>query len=93
MATSLTIDKAGRIVLPKSVRDQLQLAPGDALDLEIEGDRVLLSPVRAPAGLHKEMGIWVYRSGKPADMPVSELIEADRDERFRDVLGRQLKKA
>lgn len=83
------MDKAGRIVLPKPVRDQLQLAPGDAFDLEIDGDRVLLSPVRTPAGLHKEMGIWVYRSGKPADTSVLELIEADRDERSRETLGYQ----
>lgn len=93
MATILTMDKAGRIVLPKPVRDQLQLAPGDALDLEIEGDCVLLSPVRAPAGLHKEMGIWVYRSGKPSDASVLELIEATRDERFRETLSHRSKQS
>jgi len=82
------MDKAGRLILPKPVRDQLHLAPGDALELEIEGDRVLLSPVRTAAGLHKEMGIWVYRSGKPADQSVVDLIEAGRDERFRETLGR-----
>jgi AbrB family looped-hinge helix DNA binding protein len=88
MPTILNMDKAGRLILPKPVRDQLHLAPGDALELEIEGDRVLLSPVRTPAGLHKEMGIWVYRSGKPADQSVVDLIEAERDERFRETLGR-----
>jgi len=82
------MDKAGRLILPKPVRNQLHLAPGDAFELEIEGDRVLLSPVRIAAGLHKEMGIWVYRSGKPADQSVVDLIEAGRNERLRETLGR-----
>ena len=33
----VTLDKAGRIVLPKLVRDELRLSPGDTLDLSVEG--------------------------------------------------------
>lgn len=43
------IDRAGRIVLPKAVRDKLGLAPGDSLELEQRGNRVTLFPVAAPA--------------------------------------------
>jgi AbrB family looped-hinge helix DNA binding protein len=32
--TAVTIDKAGRIVLPKSIREELQLSPGDALEVD-----------------------------------------------------------
>ena len=40
----VTIDKAGRIVVPKPVRDRLGLQPGDELEL-IEGpDGLLLAP-------------------------------------------------
>jgi AbrB family looped-hinge helix DNA binding protein len=37
MATHLTIDKAGRIVIPKSLREELGLEPGDSLEMEKVG--------------------------------------------------------
>jgi|SRR5208282_3702349 len=46
MTAKLTMDKVGRIVLPKPVRENLQLAPGDELELESLGDRVTLRPLR-----------------------------------------------
>lgn len=37
MNMTVTIDKTGRIVIPKQVRDQMRLEPGDALALDSEG--------------------------------------------------------
>ena len=31
----VTIDRAGRVVLPKTLRDELRLCPGDTLDLTV----------------------------------------------------------
>lgn len=42
MNTIVTLDKAGRVVIPKTVRDALRLAPGDTLALQSDGDRVVL---------------------------------------------------
>ncbi|HWQ70619.1 MAG TPA: AbrB/MazE/SpoVT family DNA-binding domain-containing protein [Patescibacteria group bacterium] len=39
MKATVTIDKAGRVVLPKTLRDELHLAPGDTLNLKVEGER------------------------------------------------------
>jgi AbrB family looped-hinge helix DNA binding protein len=64
MNTTVTLDKAGRVVIPKPLRDALRLAPGDELVLESEGDRVTLRPVRSASALRKEHGIWVFRSGR-----------------------------
>ncbi len=47
----LTMDKVGRIVLPKPVREKLQLAPGDELELESLDDRITLRPLRGTAQL------------------------------------------
>jgi AbrB family looped-hinge helix DNA binding protein len=33
MTTPVTLDKAGRVVLPKPVRDEMQLCAGDSLEL------------------------------------------------------------
>jgi AbrB family looped-hinge helix DNA binding protein len=41
MATHSKIGQAGRIVLPKSVRDELRLSPGDSLEVECSEGRAL----------------------------------------------------
>ncbi|HXA49145.1 MAG TPA: AbrB/MazE/SpoVT family DNA-binding domain-containing protein [Candidatus Acidoferrum sp.] len=43
----LTIDKAGRVVIPKSVRDGLGFQAGDILELDRQGDVLRLRP-KAP---------------------------------------------
>ena len=66
MVTTVTIDKAGRIIVPKTLRDALHLEPGDTLELEAEGERMTLRPVRAASALRKEHGVWVFRRGGKA---------------------------
>ena len=84
MTTKVTLDKAGRLVLPKPLRDQLQLGPGDSLQLDSEGERIILRPIRPKATLKKEFGIWVYQ-GEPTDASIPDLIDRERDKRLREV--------
>ncbi len=42
MTATITIDSAGRLVLPKPMRDALHLRPGSRLRAEIVGDRISL---------------------------------------------------
>ncbi|MGC2060325.1 MAG: AbrB/MazE/SpoVT family DNA-binding domain-containing protein [Candidatus Sulfotelmatobacter sp.] len=84
MTTTLTIDRAGRLVLPKPVRDELQLAAGDSLELESSEDQIVLRPVRGAATLRKKQGVWVMRTGKPLSAEVvNETIRKIRNERGR----------
>ncbi len=39
MNTTVTLDKAGRVLIPKSLRDEMHLEAGDTLELESEGER------------------------------------------------------
>jgi AbrB family looped-hinge helix DNA binding protein len=41
----LTIDKAGRVVIPKPLREELHLEAGDALEMESAGEQITLRPV------------------------------------------------
>jgi AbrB family looped-hinge helix DNA binding protein len=87
MVTTLTVDKAGRVVLPKPLRDELQLSAGDSLNLESSGDRIVLRPVRQNAGMREKEGIWVFRTGQPVSTAsVNETIRQLRDERERSVI-------
>lgn len=69
MNTRLIIDRAGRIVIPKPLRDDLHLEPGDALEMESAGDRITLRPVRGTGPLTKGHGVWVFYAGQ--DLPAS----------------------
>jgi AbrB family looped-hinge helix DNA binding protein len=90
MNAKLTLDKAGRIVLPKPVRDELNLLPGDTLELETSEDGITLHPVRATPVLQKERGVWVYRTGeKMSASVVEDTIRQIREERDRAALGQK----
>ena len=82
MTATVTIDKAGRLVLPKPMRDALRLKPGDTLEVERVGDELTLrhQPVKARA--HLEKGVWVFDTGsRITTAMVNEVLEETRRER------------
>ena len=88
MITTITVDKAGRLVLPKSVRDELQLGPGDTLELESSEDRVILRPARGQGRMRKKHGVWVLHGDAPISAEtVRRTLERVRTERERKILG------
>jgi len=89
MVTTLTVDKAGRVVLPKPVREELQLAPGDSLELESSEDRIVLRPARGGGRMYKKQGHWVFDSGEPLSTKVvNETLRKVREERDRRNIGK-----
>jgi AbrB family looped-hinge helix DNA binding protein len=90
MVTTITLDKAGRIVLPKPVRDELQLEPGQSLELESSGDKIILRPARRKARMYKKGGIWVLHTGAPIPPgTVEKTIRRVREERDQLALGKR----
>jgi AbrB family looped-hinge helix DNA binding protein len=88
MNTMVTLDKAGRVVIPKTLRDELRLAPGDSLALETDGDCMMLRPVRSASALRKEHGIWVFYTGRKLSAAETDrAIESLRQERDREMRG------
>lgn len=85
MTAKLTLDKAGRVVLPKPLREQMHLGPGDTLQLETEGERITLRPLRPRATLKKERGIWVYQ-GEATEASIPDLIDREREKRLRELM-------
>lgn len=74
-----TIDKAGRLVIPRPLRDRIGLGTGGEVELELDGAAIRIEPVSG-SGLHEDGGLLLIpASGTPltADA-VRELIDADR---------------
>jgi AbrB family looped-hinge helix DNA binding protein len=82
MTTKLTLDQAGRVLIPKGLRQELHLCPGDTLQLESDGDEITLRPLRPKALLKKEHGVWVYQ-GEPSDASITDLIDMAREGQIR----------
>ncbi len=86
MTAKLTLDQAGRVLIPKPLRQELHLGPGDTLQLESEGEQITLRPMRAKALIKKERGVWVYQ-GEPTGASIIDVIDREREKRLRDLMG------
>lgn len=91
MNVTATIDKAGRLVVPKALRSALHLQPGDVLDLHQRGETLVLEPRHERGRLFKaEDGLWVFSSGAGrvlTNEDVNQALEQTRLERESRILG------
>jgi len=83
MKRVLTVDRAGRIVLPKQLREQFNLHPGSQLEIALGPDRVELKPAETGMMLRRKRKLWVHhgRAQTSLDRAVTNL----REERLRSV--------
>jgi len=74
-----TIDRAGRVVIPISLRDRIGLAGGGEVEIALDGAAIRIEPVAGTA-LREEGGLLIIPAGgTPLDNAlVRELIDADR---------------
>ena len=83
MKVRVTLDKTGRIVIPKALREALHLEPGDALEMETAGEEITLRPVRGAGAFTQEHGVWVFYGGQPlpacATDDVLQQVRGERD--------------
>lgn len=73
-----TIDGAGRIVVPKTLRDRLALVAGSEVELELVGDGVLLRPAASGSAIVAEDGVLVHRGGHPLTLDVAAFLRDAR---------------
>ncbi len=74
-----TIDRAGRVVIPRSLRNRIGLTDGGEVEIALDGAAIRIEPV-AGAQLREEGGLlFIPAAGTPIDHAlVRELIDADR---------------
>lgn len=74
-----TIDKAGRLVIPRALREAVGLSGGGSVEVHLEGASIRIDPV-AGQDLHEEDGLLLIPpTGRPIDgETVRALVDADR---------------
>ena len=83
---NLKIDRAGRIVVPKPIRQRLGLQPNTEIEIVEQADGVLLRPLERRPSMIKKDGLWVHLGQIDATYDLDRLIDDVREERIRDLL-------
>jgi len=84
MATT-RVDRFGRIVIPKPIRDSLGLDAGAELKIAEEGGSVILTRIVSPPVVRLKGHVPVH-TGK-AEGDLVNAVRRDREERIRKVSG------
>lgn len=70
-----TIDKAGRVVIPRAIRDRVGMRAGP-VDLTVDGSAIRIEPVTEDAVVERGGRAMIPRSGVDVD---DDLVRALRD--------------
>ena len=84
----VTIDQAGRIVVPKSVRERFGLRKDSKLELEETAEGMVLKPIEQESALVRDKHGWLVHTGRPVGkIDWDRLVQEDREERMRKIGG------
>lgn len=75
------VDKSGRLVLPKAVRQQLGITPDTDLEIVPAQGGILLRPVADQPPLRQIDGLWVHQGTATSSADWGRLVSAVREER------------
>jgi AbrB family looped-hinge helix DNA binding protein len=77
------LDKFGRVVLPKDIRDHLDLKPGQVLKVERADEEVILKPVEKELPLHIKNGVLVFSGAVTGD--ITKAVKEHREGRLKKI--------
>ena len=81
------MDRAGRIVIPKPVREQLRADENTRFTLDVVLDRIELTPqqdTKRPGKIVEKEGVWVA-AATGRKFSAADAVREDREERMRDL--------
>jgi AbrB family looped-hinge helix DNA binding protein len=82
-----TLDRFGRVIVPKGIRDRLGLVPGAEMTIYEHENEVVLKLVERAAPLKLENGILVFTGTAKSDL--TDAVRVHREERQRKVAGKK----
>lgn len=75
---TITIDKSGRVVLPKYVRERLDLHPGSRLEVTADNEGVHLRIPKKGAGLVRKQGFLIYSGEEKTNIDIVNFVNQIR---------------
>ena len=84
--TTLRIDKSGRIVVPKPLRERLGLMPDSELEVIEQAGGVLLRPMKQRPSMIQIDGLWVHQGVAQPGANWDRVVQDVREERIESVL-------
>ena len=79
------VDRFGRIVVPKEIRDRHGLVPGSEVEIEETAGTILLRLVNELPGLVDKQGLLVFRGRATGQLDTA--LKSHRNERLRRTQG------
>lgn len=79
-----TLDKFGRVIIPKKFRERLGIDLGTTLNISEDGARIVIEPVQEKEPVIDKNGILVF-AGK-LNSKTGDFIRDDRNRRMKKVL-------
>jgi AbrB family looped-hinge helix DNA binding protein len=79
--TTITIDRVGRVVIPKEIREEAGIEPGMPLEVRCREGRIEIEPRRRPVRIVKKGRLQVAESVEPGE-PLTREIVRRTGERF-----------
>ena len=85
---NVMIDKMGRVVVPKLLRDHFALEAGSEMEITVEADGIRLRPVTSGPVLEEKDGLLVCTSDLPAGAwDLGRFIDEQRNLRSKELGG------
>ena len=79
----IPIDKAGRVVLPKEMRDRLRIHAGNEFEVIEEEDRIVLKPAEKEPKLVRKGSVLVFVPDEDLSKEGEDIVKKLRAERDR----------
>ncbi len=79
-----TLDKFGRVIIPKKLRENLGISTETTLNISEEDKKIVIELVKEKAPIVNRDGLLVF-TGK-LDKKRSDLLKSDRNKRMRKLL-------
>jgi len=83
----MTLDRFGRMVLPKMIRDHFGLQPGDIIEAEEQSDAIVLRPVMSTDCTRHEGRALIFTGKATGD--IGGVLDGIREARLSRVAGKQ----
>ena len=84
-----TIDGAGRVVVPKRLREQCGLSPGAELVIKAVADGVMIRPAHVRQALVERDGVLIHHGSGEAPVDIVALLRGEREARALGTAGQR----